>query len=254
MHKGFSIEAHTYDRGRPEYPAEVVPWLVDPRHRQIVDLGAGTGKFTSLLARYCEDVIAVEPADAMRAQLTARLPNVCTVAGCAESLPLDTASVDALFCAQAFHWFATETALIEIHRALRPGGRFGLIWNVRDESVDWVAAITEIITPFERDTPRFHTGDWRKIFPSPLFSSFEKTCLGHQHVGTAQEVIVDRILSVSFIAALPDAEKGKIRAQLQTLATTHPAIRGREKIAFPYTAEAYRCVSLVHRATTATAG
>lgn len=251
IHKGFSIEAHTYDRGRPEYPAEVVPWLVEPRHRQIVDLGAGTGKFTSLLALYCEDVIAVEPVDAMRAQLTTRLSSVRAVAGCAELLPLNTVSVDALFCAQAFHWFATEAALSEIHRVLRPGGRLGLIWNVRDESIDWVAAITEIITPYERDTPRFHTGDWRKVFPSPLFSSFEKTRLEHQHVGTAQEVIVDRILSVSFIAALPDTEKGKIRAQLHTLTTTHPAIRGREKIAFPYTTEAYRCVSLDHRTTNA---
>jgi SAM-dependent methyltransferase len=154
---------------------------------------------------------------------------------------LPTASADAVVCAQAFHWFSTRAALAEIHRVLKPQGRLGLVWNVRDESVGWVAAITEIITPYEGDTPRFHTGRWRETFTGEYFSDPEVTCFAYQHVGSPREVIMDRFLSVSFIAALPDAEKTTVTAQLQTLIDTHPDLRGRDTVAFPYQTQAYCC-------------
>lgn len=77
---------------------------------------------------------------------------------------------DALVCAQAFHWFATEVALGEIHRVLKPGGRPGLVWNVRDESVDWVAAITSAAqvqgavqeAAYLRGIRRAHFHGWRR--------------------------------------------------------------------------------------------
>jgi ubiquinone/menaquinone biosynthesis C-methylase UbiE len=135
-----------------------------------MDLGAGTGKFTPLLVATGASVVAVEPVDAMRAQLLSNLPTVTALAASAQALPLADASVDAVLCAQAFHWFATPAALREIGRVLKVGGKLGLVWNVRDESVDWVAAITRIIAPYEGDTPRFHTGEWRRLFPSERFS------------------------------------------------------------------------------------
>jgi len=49
--------------------------------------------------------------------------------------PCPTPQLDAVVCAQAFHWFATREALAEIRRVLQPGGMLGLIWNVRDETV-----------------------------------------------------------------------------------------------------------------------
>jgi len=151
------------------------------------------------------------------------------------------ASADALVCAQAFHWFATERALAEIRRILRPGGRLGLIWNVRDESVDWVATITEIIAPHEGDAPRFSKGTWRQAFSGRHFNEPELSSFAYQHVGTAQEVILDRFLSVSFIAALPPPEKADVANQLRALIASHPALRERDAIAFPYRTMAYRC-------------
>src|SRR5215510_14639686 len=53
--------------------------------------------------------------------------------GSAERIPLADASVDAVVCAQSFHWFANVNALSEIRRILKTGGVLGLIWNVRDE-------------------------------------------------------------------------------------------------------------------------
>lgn len=245
---GFSTEARTYAQGRPDYPAELLPWLRDTLGAlpgaAVVDLGAGTGKFTRLLTATGATVTAIEPVEAMRAELVARLPQVRAVAGTADAMPLEPAAADALTCAQAFHWFAHEAALVEIHRVLKPGGRLGLVWNVRDESVDWVAQITRIITPYEGDTPRFHTGAWRLPFNGRHFSALESSHFAYSHVGTPQEVIIDRIQSVSFIAALPGAAKAQVVEQLQHLIQTHPDLRGRETVAFPYRTEAYHCTRL----------
>ncbi|AHL35202.1 SAM-dependent methyltransferase [Pseudomonas brassicacearum] len=242
---GYSSQAHTYAKGRPDYPSELRAWLEEELGlvpgSAVIDLGAGTGKFTRLLKAMELDVVAVEPVEAMRAEFAKSLPDVRMVEGTAESIPFGSGTAQALVCAQAFHWFANERALAEIHRVLRPNGRLGLIWNVRDESVDWVAAITDIITPYEGDTPRFHTGAWRSPFAGNDFSTPELTCFQYTHSGTAKEVIMDRFLSVSFIAALPVAEKAKVSDQLQDLIDTHPSLRGRDTIDFPYQTQAYLC-------------
>lgn len=159
----------------------------------------------------------------------------------AQAIPLPDASLDALVCAQAFHWFASREVLDEFHRVLRPGGRLGLVWDARDESVDWVAALTEIITPYEGNAPRFHKGDWRLPFPHPGFGPLTELRLPHQHTGTPQNVVIDRFMSISFIA-LPAAENAQVRAQLESLLATHPALRGRETLSFPSGTLAVHCL------------
>lgn len=244
--QGFSTQAATYAQGRPDYPRQLTGWLTEAlqinAQSTVVDLGAGTGKFTRLLSTVAPTVIAVEPVAAMAAQLTKGMPDVHLLTGTAEAIPLEDASADALVCAQSFHWFSTQAALREIHRVLKPGGCLGLIWNVRDESVDWVAAITAIITPYEGDTPRFHTGQWREAFTGEYFLAPQMSCFPYTHVGSPQEVIMDRFLSVSFIAALPADKKATVTEQLHTLIHTHPALRGRDTVAFPYQTQAYRCL------------
>ena len=243
---GYSSEAESYALGRPDYPDELLQWLggsLGIGARQIVvDLGAGTGKFTKLLLKTGADVIAVEPVDAMRAQLAKNVTGVKIFSGSGEAIPLETASVDAVVCPQSFHWFATEAALREIHRVLRPGGRLGLVWNVRDDTCDWAAAITEIITPYEVNVPRFYLGGWRQAFSGAYFSSLELSTCAYQHVGTPQQVILDRVRSVSFIASLPVAEKQIVEGKLKALIDSHPGLRNKESVAFPYRTEAYKCV------------
>jgi SAM-dependent methyltransferase len=240
---GFSTAAHAYARGRPAYPSAVLDWLTADlglaAGRTVVDLGAGTGKFTTLLTRTGATVIAVEPVDAMRDQLAAALPAVQALDGTAQAMPLPAASADVVVCAQAFHWFATPDALAEIHRVLAPGGQLGLVWNVRDESVEWVAALTELVTPYEGDAPRFYKGDWRKPFDGRLFTDLQETAFPYEHVGSAETVIVDRFLSVSFIAALPAAEKAHVAAQLRALVCRYPELHG-DSVAFPYRTQVYR--------------
>lgn len=245
--KGFSNEAEAYGRGRPDYPSALREWLeramgLSPGKR-VVDVGAGTGKFTALLAATGAAVVAVEPVDAMREKLQ-RLHGVEALAGTAQSIPLPDASLDAVVCAQAFHWFASTAALDEFARVLKPGGTLGLVWNVRDESVDWVAKITQLITPYEGDAPRFYKGDWKKPFPHAKFSALREASFEYQHVGPAQQVIIDRFMSVSFIASLAQDDKDHVRDALVQLIEAHPALKGRDTIAFPYRTLAYDCMRL----------
>nr|WP_315593532.1 class I SAM-dependent methyltransferase [uncultured Cupriavidus sp.] len=243
--QGFSTQADTYARGRPDYPAELGDWLRDTLGlapgKTVVDLGAGTGKFTRLLIPSGATVIAVEPVEAMRAQLSSKLPDVQALQGSAESMPLPDASVDAVVCAQAFHWFANTASMQEIRRVLKPGGRLGLVWNVRDESVEWVAQLTAIMTPHEGDAPRFYKGDWKKVFPAEGFGPLGLTRLPYTHTGAPEQVIVDRVMSVSFIASLPQAEQDAVRARLHAVIAADPALQGRDVVSFPYSTEAYCC-------------
>jgi hypothetical protein len=73
--------------------------------------------------------------------------------------------------------------MAEIRRVLTTGGYLGLVWNVRDESVNWVAELTEILTPYEGSAPRYRTGHWRRLFPAEGFSPVQEHRFQHEHVG-----------------------------------------------------------------------
>lgn len=105
---GFA-NASSYDRHRPSYPLEAVENIL--RHlriegvqgARIVDLGAGTGKFTELLAERKEDfeILAIEPHEAMREELERKsLKGVSIIAGDAANMPLESQSVDAVIATQ----------------------------------------------------------------------------------------------------------------------------------------------------------
>lgn len=243
--KGFAAAATTYGRGRPDYPPQVDLWLaerlgVGPGVR-VLDLGAGTGKFTDRLLAMGAETVAVEPVAEMAAALAGRLPAAQVLAGSAEAIPCADASFDVVVCAQAFHWFATPEALAEIRRVLKPRGALGLVWNVRDETVDWVRALTAIFAPYEGDAPRFHSGAWRRVFPAPDFTPLALERWPWAHVGPAEDVVLARALSISFIAALPAEERAKVEARVRRLIETTPALAGGGDVAFPYVTEAYAC-------------
>ena len=127
--KSFDRAAEEYERGRPGWPPEVLELLPVPAHATVLDIGAGTGKLTRVLAARYAHVLALEPLDEMRAILEQRVPEAQALAGVAEAIPLGEASVDAVFTGQAFHWFANDAALAEIARVLRPGGVLARMWN-----------------------------------------------------------------------------------------------------------------------------
>ena len=245
---GFSANADGYVRGRPEYPPAIVDWLrtelgLAPG-TTVLDLGSGTGKFVTPLQATGAHVVAVEPVAEMRAQAIAANPGLETVAGTADAIPLANSSIDAVVCAQSFHWFATPQALAEIDRVLRPGGSLGLIWNVRDESVPWIAALTALMAPYEKDTPRYTSGEWQDLFPAAGFSALQEQCFFNAHAGPPARVIVERVLSVSFIAALPADERDRVRSKLEALIAATPELLGQSIVTVPYTTHAFACKKL----------
>jgi len=242
---GFAAAAAAYQESRPDYPAALADWLRDelglgPR-RVALDLGAGTGKFTPLLSATGARLVAVEPVAAMRAELVAAHPDIEALAGEAERLPLADASVDAIVCAQSFHWFARPAALTEMRRVLKPGGALGLVWNVRDERVAWVAALTKILDRHQGDAPRHESGRWRDVFPFPGFTPLSERRFAYEHVGAAERVIVERAMSVSFIAALLADEQARVADEVRALIAATPSLAGHATIAFPYVTHAHAC-------------
>jgi len=102
-----------------------------------------------------------------------------------------------------------------------------------------VARLTAIMTPFEGDAPRYYRGDWKRVFPAEGFGPLRLTEFPYTHTGAPEQVIVDRVMSVSFIASLPPAQQDAVRAQLHDVIATAPALRGQTAVAFPYTTAAY---------------
>ncbi|SHG81064.1 class I SAM-dependent methyltransferase [Pollutimonas bauzanensis] len=245
---GYTAAADTYARGRPDYPPGVADWLRDSLGLQagktVVDLGAGTGKFTHRLAATGARVIAIEPVAQMREKLSEALPQVQALAGTAQSMGLPDASADAVVCAQAFHWFAGAEALAEIRRVLKPGGKLGLVWNMRDARVEWVAQLDRIVNQAEGDTPRYYTGAWRSAFPFPGFGPLHEEHFSHGHTGAPEDVIINRVASTSFIAALAPRERAEIDGQVRALIAAQPALRGKPVVTVPYETAAFHTVKL----------
>ncbi len=243
--EGFEAAAATYVAGRPGYPAEIDGWLHEALGlgpgKAALDLGTGTGKFTPRLLATGASVAAVEPVAAMRAELQRAVPGVTAMEGTAEAIPLPDESLDAIVCAQSVHWFATPAALAEIRRALKVGGALGLVWNTRDMRVAWVRALDAIIAAHAGDAPRHESGAWRRLFPAPGFTPPAERRFAYAHEGPPERVIVDRAMSTSYIAALPDAERTKVEREVRALIATTPELSGREQVVYPYETIAVSC-------------
>jgi SAM-dependent methyltransferase len=215
--RGFA-DSDRYERGRPDYPATAVEAIVrelDLRPgRTVLDLAAGTGKLTRLLLPSGANVIAVEP---MR-QMREKLAGIVALAGTAERIPITDGFVDAVTVGQAFHWFDAERALREIHRVLAPGGGVALIWNARDERQAVQAALSEVFDRYEGETPRRRQRDWKTLLAeSGLFERTKRLLFSHtQQVD--EDAVVARVLSVSFMASLPEDEQANVEREVRALA------------------------------------
>lgn len=230
---GFDADAKRYDSARPGYHPQLVQRFVDAfGSGRILEIGAGTGIFTSQLTTHGLDVQAVEPVEAMRAELVERLPDIEVKPGTAEHLPADTASVDVVAVAQAFHWFDHVPALDEIHRVLKPGGHLVTIWNVKDGDADWYQRYMEIVNRYADDTPRHADMRWRRaIDDDGRFVMVDDWSIDNSQPAD-EHAIIQRALSTSFIAALPSDERQAVASELMsTLVDVDLPIR------FPYRGE-----------------
>jgi SAM-dependent methyltransferase len=141
--KSFGAAAQDYDRYRVGPPPAIVAEVTPAQCETVLDLGAGTGALTRLLAGRFPAVYAVEPDQRMRDVLAESCPGAVALDGVAERIPLPDASVDAVLVSSAWHWMDPALAIPEIARVLRPAGMLGIIWNRRDTTVPWVADLED---------------------------------------------------------------------------------------------------------------
>ncbi|HEY1571856.1 MAG TPA: class I SAM-dependent methyltransferase [Pseudonocardiaceae bacterium] len=234
----FGTQALAYAEYRPTYPVAMVDWglaaVRDAADLAVLDLGAGTGKLTEVLAGMGLAVTAVEPDPAMLAQLRARLPGVPAFQGPAEDIPLPDDSVNAVLVGQALHWFDLDRAVPEIHRVLRPGGVLVTAWNGYDDRVPWVARMSA-----EADSVTWSKNDEDGLLP-PI------AALGHCERGDFRhgmprtvDSMVDTIATQSWLLTSTPEHRADVLARVRALLLADPATATGE-FTVPLVATAFR--------------
>jgi SAM-dependent methyltransferase len=122
----------------------------------------------------------------------------------------------------------------EVARVLRPGGRLGLVWNDRDERVDWVRRLGELIGAGEA-----HFGEDQEPAAGPPFGPIER-----HDVPWTQRLDLDGLLDLVrsrsyFITKDADAQAA-VLASVRRLHAEHPDLDGAETVELPYVTRCYR--------------
>ncbi len=226
----FGSQAAAYERGRPSYPPEAVDWLLAPTDtwvaRDVLDLGAGTGKLTTRLVERGLTVIAVDPIAEMLEMLRTALPDTPALLGSAEQIPLPDNAVDAVLVAQAWHWFDQERAVAEIARVLRPGGRLGVLWNTRDERSGWVKDFGRIVgLEHDRDNA---TVD----LPEPFIDIATHQVEWTNYI--TPQALIDYVASRSYCITSPAEVRARTLDEVRELLVNHPSLANATGLAMPY--------------------
>jgi len=236
----FGAHAEAYERARPAWPEDAVRWLVPEGAQLVVELGAGTGKLTRAMAALGARVVAVEPDPRMLAVL--RRLGLERVEGSAEAIPLGGGVADAVVAGSSLHWFELELALPEIHRVLRPGGRFGFGWNHRDDRHPAIARMGEAVYAAQARTPgpRWRSRDWpAELTATGLFRDVEQALFEHVHA-LPREALRDHLLSYSGVAGLSEDERRRVLSEVAGLLDSDESVSGDGRLRLPFVVSAYR--------------
>jgi ubiquinone/menaquinone biosynthesis C-methylase UbiE len=220
--QNFAFVAAEYERGRPDYDPAVVGALTAElgvsAGGPILDLAAGTGKLTRALVRGGYDVVAVEPQAALRAILAGHVGAERVRAGLAEAIPLPDGSVEAVTVADGFHWFDRPRALEEIRRVLRPGGGLALL-NTRPDwrGASWAEEFSRLVVDSRPTHPHFDGPPWEDFIRAAAGwgQPWEIRVTTYPAADTGR--LLDLMASMSWIAALPEADRARTMARAREL-------------------------------------
>jgi SAM-dependent methyltransferase len=236
----FGEHADAYERARPEWPEEAARWLVPDDPELVFELGAGTGKLTRAIAELGLRVVAVEPDPRMLAVLLER--GLEGMEGTAEAIPFGDGEADGVVAGSSLHWFELDQALAEIHRVLRPGGRFGFGWNHRDVRHPTITAMSEVIYSSRpsRETSGWQRRDWRReVARTGLFGDVEHVLFEHIHE-LPRDALEDHLLSYSGLAALPEDERRREFAAVAEILDADRSLHDGDMLRLPFVVDAYR--------------
>lgn len=229
-----------YHKVRPGYPDDSLDWLLKPASntephpvRDALDIGAGTGKYTQLLAQRHWNITAVDPSADMLAQLSTILPQATTIEGTAEHLALPSESADLVVVAQAWHWCDPIAASTEIARVLRPGGRLGLVWNQLDVELPWVHRLARIMHAGD-----VHKPDFRPTI-GPEFSAPEPHNTRWVQVLTPED-IMELAKSRSYYLKAAEPVRAKVMGNLQWYLFEHLGRVPGANLELPYLTQTWR--------------
>jgi SAM-dependent methyltransferase len=218
----FASVAGAYERGRPDYAPAVVGALAAELRiapgAAVLDLAAGTGKLTRALLAAGIDAVAVEPQASLRDVLAASVGSDRALDGLAEAIPLADASVDAVTVGDAFHWFDQRAALEEIRRVLRPKGGLALLTTVPDwGGASWAHDLGTLIQSTRPEHPHFDGPSWRDaVNAADGWTEPREIRVTTPHPADPER-IVDHVASISWVAAMPEAERSETLAQIGAL-------------------------------------
>lgn len=128
---------------RPDFDKRCFKYLQEnlglTKNSVIAELGAGTGKFTKTISKYCGKVYAVEPNPEMfnvGKGLCRNNKNVEYVKATAEETTLPNQSLDMALAVQSFHYFDKEKLAVELKRILKDDQYFCIVWNINETRDD----------------------------------------------------------------------------------------------------------------------
>jgi SAM-dependent methyltransferase len=211
----FGNVAETYHRVRPPYSKMLLDRALEALEldagARVLDLAAGTGRLTEELRRRFADIVAVEPDERMRAV------HVEALAGSAEAIPLDDASVEAVFIGEAFHWFDPAAAIPELARVLRPGGGLAIVsthwWETEPPLPD--VPLELLSEPWERSRPQ-RRPPWDDAFAGSPFEPLHYERADDEMTVEA-EALLTLYSTTSSLAALPPDERAALFARVRPL-------------------------------------
>jgi SAM-dependent methyltransferase len=206
----FGAAAEAYAAARPTYPNEALRFVLPAGARRVLDLGAGTGKLTSVLLDLGLEVVAVEPDEEMRALID---PRADVRAGAAEDVPVEDSAVDAVVVGQAWHWFDAQRATAEVGRVLRPGGTLGLMWNLIDDSGSWPLALAEHIGMEDRAS-YVNEGETSPYDGAP--GMWRRGLFRHEQPADA-ELVMANMASRSVVIVMPEPDRTTHIARVRDL-------------------------------------
>ena len=245
--------AATYQTIRPGYPEEVADFVLhrtllshdeqshDGTPQRILDVGCGTGKWTSTLeaalSRHNIDhqLMAAEPVSAMAASFTEQLPHIPIHTTAASQLPFDDRYFDLLTAATAFHWFCDEASVASLHRILKPGGYFAILCYDLTVGDSWTPPMQQLFDSFyPPDVPHPRTGQWRRALDRAeelrMLEAVAHTVFrGAAVMRTNRAGLVNRFLSASAIAALESEEKERVAARFNAIIDADSTLAGKKE-------------------------
>jgi SAM-dependent methyltransferase len=246
LSRSFGAVAGEYDRLRSGPSDESLDWLLPAGATDVLEIGAGTGILTRLLAARVGHVTGVEPDDRMRAVLSGSGVKADVQGGHAEELPVGDSSYDVVIAASAWHWVDEARAVPEAARVLRPRGRLALTWNGVDRSVDWMRSLwaggvdlgpDEKVAVDQRRRTR-HVVDVEAGGPSPFLEP--ETRLFRWTRRMAKDDLIGMAATYSAVITMDEESRHRHLESMRRYLDAQPALTGQGAIDVPMRSYCWR--------------